>query len=218
MNTLKLLILLIAFLYITGCATVGPTIIIETDEPAEDFVVLCKKTKSYLFNIGHGGRDVVTDHVIVTESGKEVSCGFMVGGSDGYVSVMHPVLVSDRNSHYTKDDVRHIIFNKTALDILDEEKAKFEAGYWDKYENPGSKYAHRIAGCGISKFYLDYYSKVKKVDRKYFKEKYNDIILKCQQKYYKEVQKHDPVMAGRISTVEKRMELMWGNEKWRKYE
>lgn len=213
---MKIFILFIVSLTVYGCATVGPTIVIETEEPAEDFVVLCKKNKSHLFKVGHtASKYTEVDHVIVTESGKEVSCGFMVGGTDGYVSVLHPILISDRNSHYTKDGVKHIVFNKTQLDILKEKKLKFKAGAWDKYRSPVTEYAQSFGSCGFGSDYINFYRKVKPIDKNKFFEKYNNFLLNCNQKVYKEVLKYDPAVAERSFNVSNTMKRIWSTERWR---
>ena len=208
MNIIKHLMLVFSLL-ITGCATVGPTIVIETDEPAEDFVVLCNKTKSHLFKIGHGGREVVTDHVIVTESGKEVSCGLMVGGSDGYVSTMHPTLTGDSTQNYEKDGVRHIVYNKTKLDLLDEQKAKFEAGYWDKTRNPAWEYLGSRPGCGFPHQYFEYYKQAKRVKVEHFKNRYQKPILECAKKAYIDTKKYKPHLAKKIPEPTTRINQLW---------
>jgi len=207
---MKIFILLIVNLTVYGCATVGPTIVIETDEPAEDFLALCKKDKSYLFKIGHtASRYTAVDHVIVTESGKEVDCGLMVGGSGGSVTTMHPTLTGDGTQNYEKDGIRHIVYNKTKLDLLDEQKAKFESGYWDKYRNPGRSYLGSRSGCGFPHQYFEYYKEAADIDVQYFKATYHVQILQCMKKAYAETEKHDPYSAKQMGSPEKRMERLW---------
>ncbi len=184
---MKIFILFIVSLTVYGCATVGPTIVIETDEPAEDFVVLCKKDKSYLFKIGHNAsRYTEVDHVIVAESGKEVDCGLMVGGTNGNVTILHPTLTGSGGvKNYIKDGVRHIYYDKTKLDILDEKKAKFDSGYWDKYKWPDSEFVNSVRGECLGAFdqYFKYYlSAVDQLDFASFKDKYYQPILECRRK------------------------------------
>ncbi len=217
MNILKPIILLLSFLYITGCATVGPTIVIETDKPAEDFVVVCQKAESAFFDIGHGGRNIVDDKVIVTDSGKEVGCGLMLGGIRGSVSVMHPIYVMNRDKSYKKDGVEHIVFNKTKLDLLDEQKAKFEAGYWDKFPNPGFKYANNVSGCGISFSYLDIYSKAKIVNKSHFKSLYDKDMRICLAKLVGIYKAYRPKSSNQYTTGDAWADAIWNSDKWSRY-
>jgi len=79
-----------------GCASFGPTIRIETPEPAEDFVVLCEWHKAALIDFHGGGLKRSDWKVFVTESGKEVDCGVSFGGGDGSATIMHPVYAGER--------------------------------------------------------------------------------------------------------------------------
>ena len=116
--------------------------------------------------------------------------------------------------------------NKTKLDLLDEQKAKFEAGYWDelpapgwdKDKSPAERYARSIGGCGFDHQYFEYYSQVKKVEKIYFKKKYNDFFFKCNKMAYEEALKHDPVVADRSYNVEKTMNAIWSPDVWREHE
>jgi len=236
MKTLKPFILVVLFLLVTGCASFGPTIVIETPEPAEDFVVLCQWYDDSLFFGAHGGKAQVGDKVFVTKSGEEVECGLNLRGGDGSVSIIHPVYVGASVSTKTKgnesdaieviDGVIHIKLTKTKLNLLDEQKAKFEAGYWDKLpvsgwdkdKTPAQRYARSVGGCGFGHQYLDYYSQVKKVDKQYFYKKYNTVFLRCNKSAYEEVLKYDPVVAARSYDVDKTMDAIWGSSEWRKYE
>ncbi len=227
MNDLKRIILLVSLLYITGCASVGPKIIIETPEPAEDFVVLCQWYKNTIFSGGHGGKSKVGQDVYVTESGKEVNCGISLTGSDGLVLIKHPVYVlGDGKENYTKDGVKHIVMNKTKLDLLDKQKTKFEAGHWntlsapgwDKDKTPAQRYVRSIGRCGFGHQYLDYYSQVNKVDKTYFKNKYNEFLLKCNKFAFNEMLKNDLEFSKKTLNVEQIMKLIWKPEKWSKYE
>jgi hypothetical protein len=216
MNILKRLTLLIIFLMVTGCATVGPTIVIETPEPAEDFVVLCTKSKSHF--IGHNASSYsAVDHVIVTESGKEVDCGLMLGGKRGNALILHPTLTGDGKSNYEKDGVEYIVFNKTKLDVLDEKKAKFEEGYWDRYKNPGFKYANNLTGCGFPHQYFNYYSEVKNVDVEHFKKLYHKPMLECKKRTFSILKLYRPVASSSLPSAETWMEQMWQSDAWGRY-
>ena len=227
MNSLKKFILLVSFLYITGCASIGPTIVIETEEPAEDFVVLCEWQSQSLFKGAHGGGTYRSDYkVIVTKSGKEVECGLSVGSEKSGLRILHPTLVGNKEQHYEKEGVKHLVYNKTKLDILDEQKAKFEAGYWDKLpvagwdkdKTPTQRYARSIGGCGFGYQYLEYYSQAKEVSKQYFHNKYNDFFLKCNKKAYKEIFDKDASLKEQLLGVKDRMNSIWNAEEWRKYE
>jgi hypothetical protein len=123
-------------------------------------------------------------------------------------------------------DVKHIVLNKTKLDLLNEKKAKFEAGYWgklpapgwDRNKTPAQRYAGSLGGCGFGYQYLDYYDQVKKVDKQYFYNKYNVFFLECNKQAYKEVLKYAPIVAERSYRVDKTMDGIWDSDKWRKYE
>lgn len=114
----------------------------------------------------------------------------------------------------------------TVLKKLDEQKAKFEAGYWDdlpapgwdKDKTPAQRYASSIGGCGLNYQYLDYYNQVKRVDKDYFKNKYNNFLIECNNKAFSEILKNDPTLENKVSGFQKRMELIWNSEKWKKYE
>jgi len=215
MKTIKLIILL-ASLCVTGCATVAPTIIIVTPEPAEDFVVLCKKTKPYLNLIGHNASGyIVTDKIIIAKSNEKINCGLMLGGTNGRTSIMHPVFTIDKENSYKKDDTSYVKM-KSVLDYPDEQKTKYVSGYWDKHRNPSIAYARSFGSCGFG-FYLDNYSKEKRIDKKYFFDKYNDILLECNNEIYKEVLKHSPTIAERSYNVDKIMERIWSPNIWSKY-
>ena len=140
-NKTKILIvvpIILVLLYIGFNTKQGSTFVIEANEPAEDFVVLCTKRTRKL--IGHNStHSSKITKVIVTKSGVEQSCGYFIGGEPGVLRVMHPTLVGNGKKHYVEEGVLHRIFDKTKLDLLDEQKAKFKAGYWDKDRNPGSR-------------------------------------------------------------------------------
>ena len=187
----------------------------ETNEPAEDFVVLCNKTQSHLFAIGENVREIVVDKVIVTKSGVEVDCGLMLGGTNGSVSIMHPVFTIDKENGYKKEGISYIAM-KSVLSYPDEQKTKYKSGYWDKYKNPSIEYARSFGSCGFG-FYLDSYSKEKRIDKKYFFNKYNDILLECNKEIYKEVLKHNLTISERSFNVDKTMERIWSPNRWNKY-
>jgi len=216
MNKMKLLTLLIVILLNSGCASFRPTIRIETLEPAEDFVVLCEWYRSGIISHG-GGRSLSDQKIFITESGKEVDCGLSwIGGEVSGASILHPLYT---NMQGVDEDGVSVIRPKSKRQILDEQKEKFEAGYWDKNRNPGSRYAEAVGGCGFPYQYLDYYSQVKKVDKQYLKEKYNDIFLECKKRVIPIRNKYLPhTYSGERPTAEKSMENLWNSKGWDKYQ
>lgn len=215
MNILKPLILLVLFLLATGCASVGPTVVVETPQPAEDIVLVCTKSKDYLLNI-HSTSYAVDYNVGVVKSGEPFDCGVLITGRHSGVSVMHPIYVGDRSQNYEKDGVEHIVLNKTKLDLLDEQKAKFEAGYWDKFKWPGSEYANSLSGCGFDNQYFEYYSEVKGVDVEHFKGLYNTAMLQCMKRSLAIRKKY---LRGykNFPTAEEWMNKLWSSDTWSKY-
>jgi hypothetical protein len=160
---------------VIGCASFGPTVLIETPKPAQDFVVVCEWYVEPMLKI-HGGGQLYKRNIYVTESGKEVDCGVALGG-DPLVHVMHPVYW---DADVTEQDGFKVYrYTKTKLDHLDEIKARFDAGEYDKNINPGAEFARRYTGCGFPKQYFDYYSESKPVSKEHFRKLYNDEIYEC---------------------------------------
>lgn len=212
MNKLKLLIPIVFILLNSGCASFGPTVRIETPEPAEDFVVVCGWYSGPGIFSGSGSEE--SHKVFITESGKEVDCGLGFEARN-QVSIMHPLYT---NMQGVSENGISVIRPKNKMQILDEQKAKFEAGYWDKYRNPGSEYVRNLAGCGFPYQYFNYYNEENKIDRKYFQQKYHFQILKCMQREYEELKKYDSYTAVRVPNAEESMKLLWSHERWSKYE
>jgi hypothetical protein len=226
MNILKRLTLLIIFLMVTGCASFGPTLVIETPEPAEDFVVICEWHKRTWLSGGHGGKQRISYKVNVVASDEEVDCGMNLTGGDGSVDIWHPVYMGAGITAKTKseesdrlemiDGVMHIKMNKTKLDILDEQKAKFEAGYWDRYMNPGAEYARSFTGCSFPHQYFDYYSEAKKVDVAHFKQLYHKPILECFNQTFP-IRKQYLRGYENYPTAEDYINGLWKSDTWSKY-
>lgn len=215
----SIVLLVIVLVYFGFNLSKGPKIIIETPKPAEDFLVLCTKSKDYL--IGHNASSYsVVDKVFVVKSNELVDCGVMFWGDASGVRVSHPVYTGDGGkSNYEKDGVKHIVLNKTQLDYLDEQKAKFEAGYWDKYMSPGSRYAESIGGCGFPHKYFDYYSQVKKVEKEHFRKLYHDVFLECKKRVLPIKNKYLPhTVRVKRPTAEKSMENLWNSKGWEKHQ
>ena len=177
MNKSFLLALLITFL-ISGCASFGPTVLIETSEPAEDFVVLCEWYVDPIFEF-HGGGKLSKQNIYIAKSNEEVNCGVAMGG-DALVKVMHPIY-SHANIN-KKNGVTVYNYTKTKLDILDEQKDKFESGYWDDFKWPGSEYFRSVGGTCLGSFdyyYRYYLSAVEHIDFHKFMDTYYLPVLEC---------------------------------------
>ncbi|MDH5388160.1 MAG: hypothetical protein OEY06_06905 [Gammaproteobacteria bacterium] len=214
MNKLKLLIPLLIVLLNSGCASFGPTVRIETPEPAEDFLLLCDWAHSPWYKI-HGGRSIYNRVPIVAKSGEDTPCGMSPFGGHPSVSVMHPIYLNPTITE--EEDVTIYRYTETILDYLDKQKEKFEAGFWDKFKWPSSLYVESIKPvCGFGHQYFDYYREVKKIDYDYFKETYYDHVLNCYKKLLPELKKHDKSYLNAPS-AEKYIEKSWQREYWEKY-
>ena len=211
---LKLLPPLLFALLITGCATRGPVIKIVTEEPADDFVVVCNWMTTLSL---HGGGSSTGRYPRVVKSGEKVDCGRSLL-SRGYASVMHPVYVLDENQKSEIEDGVTIIRPITKLQKLDELKDEFESGKWDKYKNPGVKYSDELVDCNFNNTYLNYYSQVKEVDVKYFKNKYHVPLLDCLKIVLPIRRKYLPHVFEEESTAEELMNRMWESKRWSKYQ
>ena len=212
MDKLKLLIPIIFILLNSGCASFGPTVRIETPEPAEDFIVKCKWVGSRGIIAGSGSEQ--SHKVFVTESGKEVDCGLGFSSRNG-VQVMHPLYWG--MSRNVEDGITVYRYTGTKLDYLDKQKKKFEAGYWGKSQWPGSQYANSIKSiCGFGHQYFYYYHEVKKIDYDYFKETYYDQVLNCYKKILPVLKKYDKSYKN-VRSAEKYIEKNWRREYWEKY-
>ena len=217
MNKLKLIIPLVFILLNTSCATYGPTVRIETPEPAEDFVLVCDwsgKTKLNIWKDNYLAKRTV--HVV--KSGEETPCGVSYSFSDETTNVwlMHPVYWDGEK---IEEDGRVVYrYTGTKLDYLDKQKEKFEAGFWDKHRNPGFAYANDLVGCGFPHQYFDYYSEVKKVDKEHFRQLYHEPILECKKRVipiYNKYLSHE--YSGKRPNAEESMNNLWESKGWGKY-
>lgn len=109
----------------------------------------------------HGGKKLSDEKIYVTESGKNLDCGLSLWGGECGARIFHPLYT--RMQGVDEDGVS-VIRPTNKLDILDELKARFEAGEWDDYRNPGRSYLGNRPGCGFPHQYFDYYSEVKDID------------------------------------------------------
>lgn len=208
MNLLKRFILLFSFLYVTGCATVGPTLIIETPEPAEDFVVICKWGTTFN-QAGTFDEDV---HVI--KSGEKLSCGFNLLGRAS-ASMQHPIYTV--GTMEVVDGVE-IIKPITKLQRLDEIKVQFESGFWDESKWPGSYYADSVKGlCWFPPKYFNYYQKVKTVTLEHFKSLYYKDILQCYERVVPILKKYDKSYKDMKDALDY-VEGFWVPKNWEQYD
>jgi hypothetical protein len=217
MKQYKLWLPIFMILLNTGCASFGPKIVIETPVQAEDFVVLCMAEKSHF--IGHNASSYDESvKTYVVKSGEKVDCGLLLGG-DGGVRIMHPVYTGDGKQNYTKDGVEHIVFNKTKLDVLDDLKAKFEAGEWDKYKGkfpgPESLYISSLPNCDFGHKYFEYYKESKEINIDHFMNIYHEPLLECFTRKFKEIGKYDPYTARKLPSAEEWMKKIWGSRQWK---
>lgn len=83
----------------------------------------------------HGIRKRVSTRVAVINSGETYSCGYSVIGAlmqaNPVVTYKHPIYTGGQSSRWEKVEGVDVIKPITVLKKLDEQKAKFEAGYWD---------------------------------------------------------------------------------------
>jgi len=191
MNNYKnILLLCLVVMMLPGCASFGPTIRIETPEPAEDFVVLCEWHKAALIDFHGGGMKRSDWKAFVTESSKEMDCGVSFGGGDGSVSVKHPVYWSADISEV--DGITVYKYTKTRLDRLDELEHQFKTGYFDKFNWPGSKYANYVRSvCGFPHQYFKYYRESgEEINISLFKKAYDQPMLECLERTYAVLKKY----------------------------
>jgi len=79
MNKHILIFLLFSIIFLPGCASFGPTVMIQTEQPEQDIVVLCTWSKQPLLGV-HGGRQIIKTSAYVTNSNEEVNCGLSIWG------------------------------------------------------------------------------------------------------------------------------------------
>jgi len=211
---LILFLLLIIFFVHLGVnlpKTKGPSIRIETDVPAEDFVVRCT-WYSGMLSIS-GGHKFVSDKVAVIKSGETFECGYSVKGallkSHASVSYEHPIYMNWSKDGVEVIDGVKVIKPITKLQRLDEQEAKFQNGFWGNTKTSGEKYYKSLTGCGLPYQYLDNYSKVKAVDYVRFESSYNEKIFECYKKYYSVISEYDPYTYSKLLKPEERVKNLW---------
>jgi len=161
-------ILFLCLFFLSGCFSEGPTVMIETDQPEDDFVVTCNWT-SHFFSL-HGGTSGVKQNVFVVSSGEPIECGTSWFGVWGYIGVSHPLYVIGEKYEKTiyDDDgeVKYVVLvykSKLKEQYLDELIKNYKD---DELKN----WASRLGGFDDS-YYL-HYASVKKVQDDYFNNKY----------------------------------------------
>ena len=213
MDKLKYLIPVIAVLLNSGCASFGPTVRIETPEPAEDFVLLCYWFVDPLFGF-HGSGAVSKKNIYVVKSGDETHCGVALTGGRTATEVMHPLYSFEKITEEDGITVHRFAGNK--LDYLDKQKEKFEAGFWDERSDPGIEYADNLVGCSFPHQYFDYYNEVKTVDIERFKLLYHKPISECLKRTMPILKKYRSRKYKKFPDAEYYIQHMWDTKKWSK--
>lgn len=207
----------VTYIVLTAFLSRGETFYIESDEPLEDVVAQCHWSSSALSGLNTGSHHVTRKKGVIVKSGEKSSCGMnwyagLTLSFRTYSTSKHPT----HKFFYDKQREDGVIIKaKSKLDILDDQKAKFESGYWDKHRNPGAEYLRSLSGCGFPYQYVEYYREVKPIDLVYFKKKYHEDILECHKRRYSIMEKYDPYTFSKIPKLDKRMKLLWENEQWR---
>ena len=207
----------IIYMVLTAFLSRGDTYLIESNEPLQDIVIICDWSSS--LGTLHGGTHSVTrKKALVVESDKPYNCGInlLAGLSLSFKSssmAKHPThtfaYVSTRDGVIVSKAISKLV-------ILDDLKARFEAGEWDKYRNPGFEYANNLIGCGFGHQYFDYYSEVKEVDVEHFKKLYHEPMLECMKRTFVITKKYRPAASSQLPSAEVWMEKMWVSESWEK--
>ena len=207
------------YLLVTAALSRGDTNIIESNKPLQDIVVMCDWA-SALGTLHGGGHSVMQRKALVVESGKPYNCG--INWTAGLtLSILSSSMAKHPTHTFAYVNTREdgVIVRKaiSKLKILDEQRAKLEAGYWDKHRNPIAEYARSFGLCGFGDRYIEYYSQVNIVNKNYFYNKYNEFLSECNKRIYEEVMKYDSVIAERSFNLENTMQRIWESERWEKY-
>lgn len=167
----------------------GATFRIVTDEPADDFVVACVRSKDYL--IAHNASSYSEIYnVVVVSSNQNGSCGLLLSGRHTRLEVYHPTYVQDSTEAGSVEDrsanggVDHIVHMTPSLTRLQELEQQYASGYWNQRKDPLGSFLERAEyACGFeghtAKRYLDLYSKHGKPDYPKLKARYADKTLAC---------------------------------------
>lgn len=193
----KQIIAAVAVVYVMLAAFLsrGAPFYVESDEPLEDIVSICHWSSSAFPGLHGGTHHVTRKKGMVVKSGEIASCGMnwfagLTLSFKTYDTLKHPT----HEFFYVREreDGVSVVRAKSKLELLDEKKAKFEAGFWDKYSYPDSRYANSVKGlCWFPYQYFDYYREEKEIVYDYFKEKYYDSILLCYERVVPILKKYD---------------------------
>ena len=209
----------IVYIVLTAFLSRGDNYIVESDKPLEDIVVRCHWS-TMLRNL-HGGTHSVTQRKsLVVKSGEEFSCGlnWVAGLTLSFRSssgLMHPTHTFAYVT--TRDDGVDIRKPVSKIKQLDDQKAKYEAGFWNEEKNPFERYYKSLPSCGFPYKYFDYYDEVNGVDMGYFKEKYHDPIFECHKRRYPILKIYDPYTHSKIPSLSERMDRFWNAKEWNKF-
>jgi len=199
------------YLSVMLLVTKGQSIRIETIPVSEDYVIECSWYSSMF--VLHGGRSRVATRFAVINSNETYNCGysFLAALTQGHPLVLykHPTYTGSEDGSTEVVDGITVVRPITKIQKLDEQKAKFKAGYWDKRRNPGWEYLGSIPGCGFPHQYFDHYKQVRGVDIAHFKAVYQKTILECLAKLYIETKLYDPRLAEKLPEPSVRIEKMW---------
>lgn len=160
-------------------AYAGLKVVIETEKPVSDFVVVCQWYSDFL-NL-HGGKKRVYHKVFIASSSEEVDCGWALYG-DTSVMIWHPLYLRQHGCTYIKGcdspyqkvigDVLHLypISIDNHLDTIKQ-----------KYRDNNKELRQRLRGFLGTHFddhYFYYYRKVKRVDMNNFRATYSEDLEK----------------------------------------
>ncbi|MCK5002416.1 MAG: hypothetical protein KAJ92_06430 [Gammaproteobacteria bacterium] len=209
----------VAYIVLTAFLSRGDPFYVESDEPLEDIVAICHWSSSAFPGLHGGTHHVTRKKGVVLKSGEIASCGMnwfagLTLSFKTYDTLKHPTheFFFDRE----RDDGVTLVRTKIKLELLDEQKAKFEAGYWDNYMNPGAEYSRNLAGCGFGYKYLEYYKNVKELNVGYFKNLYHKPMLECISRTFSILKKYQPRASKNFSSAEIWMDKMWESDSWKK--
>ncbi len=202
--------LLVIYLGISIKQHKGPSVRVETDAPASDFVVRCTWSSAGFL---HGGGHIIATRIAVINSNETYDCGYSfwagVQGASSNVGVRHPIYTGQEGKSYNVIDGVRVAKLITLLQKIDEHKAKFKRGYWNNYKSPDQHYLKHFPVCGVDPKYFSDYLKVKKIDIDRFKERYHEPWISCLNQRYAVLKEVDPYTYKRIIKPKERMEKMW---------
>jgi len=210
----------VAYIVLAAFFSRGQSFYVVSDQPLEDIVAICHWSSSAFPGLHGGTHHVTRKKGVVVKSGEIGSCGMnwfagLTLSFRSYDTLKHPT--HDFFYVREREDGVSVVKAKSKLELLDEQKAKFEAGFWDKFKWPGPEYARNLVGCGFPPGYLSYYSEVKKVDKEHLKQLYGEPIFECLKRTIPIMKKY---LRGyeNYPSAEEYSDGMWHHDSWRKYE